>query len=57
MDLQGDLAAADAEHRPPRADQIARVEVREQVEVALAEEVAAREQLEPPSLILQVCKR
>ena len=57
MDLQGDLAAAGAEHRPPRADQIARVEVREQVEVALAEEVAAREQLEPPSLILQVCKR
>src|ERR1700730_1773689 len=57
MDLQRHLAATRAEDRALDADQVAGVEVGEQIEVALTENLATGEQLDSTGAVLEVCER
>src|SRR5713226_7053010 len=56
MDLERDLAPPRAKDGAPHPHKIAWVELREQIEVALAEDLAAGEQLEATGLVLQIGK-
>src|SRR5260370_27523263 len=57
MDLDRHLAAARAKDGTLDTDQVASVELGEQVEVTLAENLATREQLDAAGLVLKVGKR
>src|SRR5713101_3770807 len=57
MDFDRHLAAARAKDGTLDTDEVARVELGEQVEVTLAENVATREQLDAAGLVLKVGKR
>src|SRR5712691_3971314 len=57
MDLDRHLAAARPKDGTLDTNQVARVELGEQVEVTLAEYVATREQLDAGGLVLKVGKR
>src|SRR5713101_7489466 len=56
MDLERDLAPTRAKDGAPHPHKIAWVELREQIEVALAEDLTAAEQLEATGLVLQIGK-
>jgi hypothetical protein len=54
MDLERDLAPTRAKDGAFHAHKVAWVELREQIEVALAKDLAAAEQLEATGLVLQI---
>src|SRR6266542_5455763 len=57
MDFERDLATSRPEDRTLDADDVPRIELGEQVKIALTEDVAAGHQLDPAFAVLEVCER